>query len=95
MPRKRAKPITLPPALRRWAEEEAKHGSYSDISDYIRHLILRAQAESTQEAIEEALLNSGKTRPLTPARWKKMRAATEARMEAVQREVRRTRKRSA
>jgi Arc/MetJ-type ribon-helix-helix transcriptional regulator len=85
----------LPPALQRWAEEEAKHGSYSDVSDYIRHLILRAQAETTQEAIEEALLNSGKSRSLTPARWKKMRADTRAKMEAVQRELARPKKRSA
>lgn len=42
--------ISLPEAMKNWVEQQAKDGSYSNASDYVRGLIRRDQARTQKIA---------------------------------------------
>jgi antitoxin ParD1/3/4 len=59
--------VSLPDPMKTWIEERLKEGSFSNTSDYVRHLIRRdqerAQAiEALQQAIDEGV-KSGEPEP--------------------------------
>lgn len=59
--------VSLPDPMKSWVESRLKNGSFSNTSDYVRHLIRqdqqRAQAiETLQQAIDEGL-RSGDPEP--------------------------------
>lgn len=59
--------VSLPDPMKSWVETRLKDGSFSNTSDYVRHLIRRdqerAQAiEALQKAIEEGV-QSGEPEP--------------------------------
>lgn len=59
--------VSLPDPMKSWVETRLKDGSFSNTSDYVRHLIRRdqerAQAiEALQKAIEEGM-QSGEPEP--------------------------------
>lgn len=52
--------ISLPDAMKAWAEEQARGGRYANVSDYVRDLIRRDQAQADKRAalylaMEEAI----------------------------------------
>lgn len=72
--------VSLPDPMKSWVEERTRDGSYSNASDYVRHLIRRDQERSRavtqlQAAITEGM-ESGESRPFDANRFKaRMRAA--------------------
>ena len=59
--------VSLPDPMKEWVEARMKDGTFSNTSDYVRHLIRRDQehAEAVreiQQAVDEAIA-SGKPRP--------------------------------
>ena len=72
--------VSIPDPMKAWVEERTRDGSFSNASDYIRHLIRRDQERSSaveqiQAAITEGL-DSGVARPFDPAALKtRMRGA--------------------
>lgn len=66
--------VSVPDPMKAWVEERTRDGSFSNASDYIRHLIRRDQERSSaveqiQAAITEGL-DSGAARPFDPAALK-------------------------
>ena len=51
--------ISLPDAMKSWAEQQTHFGRYSNMSDYVRDLIRRDQDRSIQIARMQALVNEG------------------------------------
>lgn len=74
--------VSLPDPMKSWVEERARDGSYSNASDYVRHLIRRDQERARaiarlQSAIAEGL-ESGAPQALDATRFKaRMRASHE------------------
>ncbi|MCG6112372.1 MAG: type II toxin-antitoxin system ParD family antitoxin [Paracoccus sp.] len=70
--------VSIPDPMKVWVEERARGGSFSNASDYVRHLIRRDQErahaiEQLQAAITEGL-QSGEPRPFDVSAFKaKMR----------------------
>lgn len=59
--------VSLPDPMKTWVEARLKDGSFSNTSDYVRHLIRRDQErthaiEALQRAIDEGV-NSGEPEP--------------------------------
>lgn len=59
--------VALPDPMKTWVEARLKDGSFSNTSDYVRHLIRRDQEraqviEALQQAIDEGV-NSGAPEP--------------------------------
>lgn len=66
--------VSIPDPMKAWVEERAKGGSFSNASDYVRHLIRRDQERSQavaqlQAAITEGL-ESGDPRPFEVTAFK-------------------------
>ena len=66
--------VSIPDPMKAWVEERTRGGSFSNTSDYIRHLIRRDQErskalEQLQAAITEGL-QSGEPRPFEAAAFK-------------------------
>lgn len=66
--------VSIPDPMKAWVEERAQGGSFSNASDYVRHLIRRDQERSQamaqlQTAITEGL-ESGKPRPFDATAFK-------------------------
>ncbi len=72
--------VSLPDPMKSWVEERTRDGSYSNASDYVRHLIRRDQERARaiaqlQAAITEGM-ESGEARPFDVTVFKaRMRAA--------------------
>lgn len=72
--------VSLPDPMKSWVEERTRDGSYSNASDYVRHLIRRDQERARaiaqlQTAITEGM-ESGEARPFDVIGFKaRMRAA--------------------
>lgn len=72
--------VSLPDPMKSWVEERTRDGSYSNASDYVRHLIRRDQERARaiaqlQAAITEGI-ESGEARPFDVTVFKaRMRAA--------------------
>ncbi|OEY65168.1 type II toxin-antitoxin system ParD family antitoxin [Marinobacter sp. X15-166B] len=75
--------VSLPDAMKQWAEEQTRTGRYSNVSDYVRDLIRKDQDKAEKiarmQAMVEEGINSGKgsrsmdelhhaARKLTPSR---------------------------
>ena len=61
--------VSLPDPMKTWAETRLKDGSFSNMSDYVRHLIRHDQERqkaiaSLQQAIDEGT-NSGEPEPFS------------------------------
>lgn len=66
--------VSLPDPMKAWIEEQTRHGTFSNASDYVRHLIRRDQARAKavaqlQAAIGEAI-ESGEPRPFDATAFK-------------------------
>ena len=66
--------VSIPDPMKAWVEERTRDGSFSNTSDYVRHLIRRDQERSRavaqiQAAITEGI-ESGAARPFDPAALK-------------------------
>jgi len=66
--------VSIPDQMKAWVEERTRDGSFSNASDYVRHLIRRDQERSRavaqiQAAIAEGI-ESGVARPLDPVALK-------------------------
>ncbi|MBZ4691388.1 type II toxin-antitoxin system ParD family antitoxin [Cereibacter changlensis] len=71
--------VSLPDPMKNWVEERSQTGSFSNASDYIRHLIRRDQARAEaiaqlQTALTEGI-ESGEPRPFDVAAFKTRMAA--------------------
>ena len=65
--------ISLPDAMKEWAEDQAQSGRYGNVSDYMRDLIRRDQ--DRRHAIVEALIegeNSGESTLSVSDIWEKV-----------------------
>ncbi len=51
--------VSIPDALKSWAEHRVAEGRYSSTSDYVRDLIRRDQERADELAALEAALNVG------------------------------------
>ncbi|MGL4281563.1 MAG: type II toxin-antitoxin system ParD family antitoxin [Albidovulum sp.] len=51
--------ISLPDQMKSFAEEQAKDGRYSNVSDYVRDLIRRDQTRQGAMAEVQALIDEG------------------------------------
>lgn len=51
--------ISLPEAMKQWAEKQARSGRYSNTSDYVRDLIRRDQEQAMKIAHMQALVTEG------------------------------------
>lgn len=74
--------VSLPDPMKSWVEERTRDGSYSNASDYVRHLIRRDQERTRaiaelQKAITEGM-DSGKPQPFDAAGFKARMRATHA-----------------
>jgi antitoxin ParD1/3/4 len=68
--------ISLPPALRRWIEEQVKRRGFGTASEYIRQVLRGEQEREVRRRIDAALLEglaSGPATPMTPADWSDIR----------------------
>ena len=59
--------VSLPDPMKQWVESRMENGSYSNVSDYVRHLIRRDQEREQarvmlQKAIDEGMA-SGEPQP--------------------------------
>lgn len=59
--------VSLPDQMKDWVEDQLKDGTFSNTSDYVRHLIRRDQERlaaiaNVQKAIDEGIA-SGEARP--------------------------------
>ena len=66
--------VSIPDPMKAWVEEQTRGGSFSNTSDYVRHLIRRDQersqaVEQLQAAITEGL-QSGEPRPFEASAFK-------------------------
>lgn len=66
--------VSIPDPMKAWVEERTRGGSFSNTSDYVRHLIRRDQERSQaaaqlQAAITEGL-ESGEPRPFEATAFK-------------------------
>ncbi|GAA0334918.1 type II toxin-antitoxin system ParD family antitoxin [Sphingomonas oligophenolica] len=51
--------ISLPDPMKRWIEERAQSGRYSNVSDYVRDLVRREQERSDKIANMQRLVEEG------------------------------------
>jgi antitoxin ParD1/3/4 len=51
--------VSLPEAMKLWAEKQAQSGRYSNTSDYVRDLIRRDQEQAVKIAHMQALVTEG------------------------------------
>jgi antitoxin ParD1/3/4 len=51
--------VSLPDAMKRWAEQQTNTGRYSNTSDYVRDLIRRDQEQAIKIANMQALVTQG------------------------------------
>lgn len=51
--------ISLPEAMKRWVERQAKSGRFGNSSDYVRELIRRDQDRQAKIAHMQALVDEG------------------------------------
>ena len=49
--------VSLPEAMKRWVERQARSGRYGNASDYVRDLIRRDQERETKIAHMQALVD--------------------------------------
>jgi antitoxin ParD1/3/4 len=66
--------VSLPNAMKDWAEAQVLNGQYSNVSDYVRDLIRKDQArnhalQALQAAVDEGLA-SGEAVPFDPTEFK-------------------------
>jgi antitoxin ParD1/3/4 len=80
--------VSLPEAMRQFVEEQAAHGGYGTVSEYIQELIRQAQEQQAEQERLEALLLASLNSPaseMTPADWKQIRAEAMERLAAQKR----------
>lgn len=71
--------FSLPRAMREFVDAQIESGRYGNISEYMRELIRRDQDRTTQDRLEELLLQSldslesGRGIEITPEYWEKKR----------------------
>jgi antitoxin ParD1/3/4 len=51
--------VSLPDEMKSWAEAQAQHGRYSNVSDYVRDLIRRDKERTAVIAELRALIDDG------------------------------------
>lgn len=51
--------VSLPEAMKKWVEDQARSERYSNSSDYVRDLIRRDQEQATKIAHIQALVTEG------------------------------------
>lgn len=64
--------ISLPDAMRKFVERQAKKEGFGTVSEYMRSLIRDVQKHQAKQALEAKLkegLESGPAAPLTPEEW--------------------------
>lgn len=72
--------VSLPDAMKRWVEQQASGGRYSNASDYVRDLIRRDQERAAkvaqmQELVDEGLRSGAGTRAMDELRDEAMQQA--------------------
>ena len=68
--------ISLPQALKEFAEEQAARGGYTSVSEYCRELLRAAQRQQAEAKLEALLLEgveSGPAQPMTEKDWEEHR----------------------
>ena len=58
--------ISLPDAMKAWAETQAETGRYSNTSDYVRDLIRRDQERAEKIAAMQAMIDEGRASGPSP-----------------------------
>jgi antitoxin ParD1/3/4 len=77
--------ISLPKNLKEYVKQRALQAHYGTPSDYIRGLIREDLKRQEEERLEQELLKglrSGKSIPMTPQAWKRLRAQAAARSQS-------------
>lgn len=90
--------LTLPPDQRKFLDRQVDAGGFGTPSEFIRHLLRKAQVESTIEAIDEKLIASrasGPARRMTRKDWTDMTRRVEKRVAVLRAEGDKRRRRSA
>lgn len=72
--------VSLPDPIKAWIEARLKDGSFSNTSDYVRHLIRRDQERAqTIEALQSAIDKGVKSGDPEPFDFKAFKARTDTR----------------
>ncbi len=67
--------ISLPEAMKAWAEAQTETGRYSNTSDYVRDLIRRDQARTEKIAAIQALIDEGRASGISSRSFEEIRQA--------------------
>jgi antitoxin ParD1/3/4 len=67
--------ISLPEAMKAWAEAQAETGRYSNTSDYVRDLIRRDQERTEKIASMQALIDEGRASGISSRSFEEIRQA--------------------
>ena len=82
--------ITIPSSLDAWIEREVARGGFGTPSEYIRHLLRKAQVEWTAESIDAANIQgekSGRAVAMTARDWEAIKKRARARSARIQRYI--------
>ena len=77
--------ISLSTGLREFVKKRVNNDDYSNVSSYIRELIMQDKKRYAQERLESLILEgiqSGPATPMTENDWDEMRASVRARIKA-------------
>ncbi len=67
--------ISLPDAMKAWAETQAETGRYSNTSDYVRDLIRRDQERAEKIAAMQAMIDEGRASGISTRSFEDIRQA--------------------
>jgi len=90
--------ISLPPDMKAWIDRQIRAGQFGTASEFMRHLVRQAIAQSTRASIDDQLiegLDSGRPTPMTRAGWAEIRREGRARIAKAIRKQPRPRRKSA
>lgn len=68
--------ISLPPAMKKWVDQQVKARGFGTSSEFVRHVIREAWEASAVQDVEGKLLEalaSGPSTPMTDADWERIR----------------------
>jgi antitoxin ParD1/3/4 len=77
--------ISLPDAMKQYADERVASGEYGSVSEYLSELVRADQLSQVREQLEQELLDalrSGDPVEVTPAMWDDLRQRIQARAQA-------------
>lgn len=68
--------ISLPPAMKKWVDQQVKERGFGTSSEFVRHVLREAWEARAAQDVESKLLEgvaSGRSTPMTDADWDRIR----------------------